>query len=121
MLLFLNIISLYIEAFAPSFHRPLKTSSMKFFGLLSEPGGDFPFYSFIVGKMFSRKMMFKRAEQMEVGAIRRMLEVFPLEISQRLIHLVGSMGARVDATYFAEYSEGEYPISLAKCAPKKCR
>jgi hypothetical protein len=39
--------------------------------------------------MFSRKMMFKRDEQMEVawskvGAIRRMLEDFPLEISQRL-------------------------------------
>jgi hypothetical protein len=54
-----------------------------------EPGGDFPFYSFIIGKMFSRKMMFKRAEQMEVawskvGAIRRMHEDFPLEISQRL-------------------------------------
>jgi hypothetical protein len=37
----------------------------------------------LVGKMFSRKMMFKRAEQMEdawskVGAIRRMLEDFPL-------------------------------------------
>jgi hypothetical protein len=40
-------------------------------------------------------MMFKRAEQMEVawskvGAIRRMLEDFPLEILQRLIYLVGS-------------------------------
>jgi hypothetical protein len=51
--------------------------------LLSELGGDFPFYSFIVGQMFSRKMMFKRAEQLEVawskiGAIRRMLEDFPL-------------------------------------------
>jgi hypothetical protein len=69
----------------------LKTSSIKFFGLLSEPGGDFPFY---------RKMMFKRAEQMEVawskfGAIRMMLEDFPLEISQCLFCLVGSMGARV--------------------------
>jgi hypothetical protein len=31
----------------------MKTSSMKFFGLLLEPGGDFPFYSFIVGKMFA--------------------------------------------------------------------
>jgi hypothetical protein len=46
-------------------------------------------------------MMFKRAEQMEVawskiGAIRRMLEDFPLEISQRLICLVGSMRTRVD-------------------------
>jgi hypothetical protein len=55
--------------------------------------------------MFSRKMMFKRAEQMEVawskvGAIRRMLEDFPLEISQRLICLVGSMGTRVDAAKF---------------------
>jgi hypothetical protein len=44
-------------------------------------------------------MMFKRAEQMEVtwskvGAIQRMLEDFPLEIS-RLICLVGSMGMRV--------------------------
>jgi hypothetical protein len=29
MLLFLNIISLYIEALVPSFHKPLKTSSMK--------------------------------------------------------------------------------------------
>jgi hypothetical protein len=34
--------------------------------LLSEPGGDFLLYNFIVGKMFSRKMMFKRVEQMEV-------------------------------------------------------
>jgi hypothetical protein len=49
MLLFLNIISLYIEALVPSFHKPLKTDSIKFFGLLSEPDGDFPFYSFIVG------------------------------------------------------------------------
>jgi hypothetical protein len=45
-------------------------------------------------------MMFKRAELMEVawskvGAIRRMLEDFPLENSQRLICLVGSMGTRV--------------------------
>jgi hypothetical protein len=45
-------------------------------------------------------MMFKRAEQMEVawskvGAIQRMLEDFPLEILQRLICLVGSMGMRV--------------------------
>jgi hypothetical protein len=43
--------------------------------------------------MFSRKMMFKRAEQMEVawskvGAIWRMLDDFPLEILQRLIFLV---------------------------------
>jgi hypothetical protein len=50
MLLFLNIISLYIEALVPSFHKPLKISSIKFFGLLSEPGGDFPFYSFLVGE-----------------------------------------------------------------------
>jgi hypothetical protein len=35
--------------------------------------------------LFSRKMMFKRVEQMEVGAILRMLEDFPLEISERLI------------------------------------
>jgi hypothetical protein len=41
--------------------------SIKFFVLLSEPGCDLPFYSFIV----------------------------PLEISQRLICLVGSMGTRV--------------------------
>jgi hypothetical protein len=40
MILFLNIISLYIEALVPSFHKPLKTSSIEFFGLLSEPGGD---------------------------------------------------------------------------------
>jgi hypothetical protein len=53
MLLILNIISVYIEALVPSFHKPLKTSSIKFFGLLLEPGGDFPLYSFIVGKMFS--------------------------------------------------------------------
>jgi hypothetical protein len=58
MLLFHNIMSLYIEAFVPSFHKPLKTSSIKFFGLLLEPGGVFLFYSFIVGKMFSRKIMF---------------------------------------------------------------
>jgi hypothetical protein len=50
MLLFLNIISLYIEALVPSFYKPLKTSSIIFFGLLSEPGGDFPFYSFVVRK-----------------------------------------------------------------------
>jgi hypothetical protein len=50
MFFFLSIISLYIDALAPSFHKPLKASSIKFFGLLSEPGGDFPFYSFIVGK-----------------------------------------------------------------------
>jgi hypothetical protein len=43
ILLLLNIISLYIEALVPSFHKPLKTSSIKFFGLLSEPGGDFPY------------------------------------------------------------------------------
>jgi hypothetical protein len=67
LLLFRNIISLYIEALVPSSHKHLKTSSIKLFGLLSEPGGDFPFYNFIVGKMFSRKMMFKRAEQMEQG------------------------------------------------------
>jgi hypothetical protein len=40
MLLFLNIISLYIEALVPSFHKPLKTSSIKIFGLLSEPAGS---------------------------------------------------------------------------------
>jgi hypothetical protein len=34
--------------------------------VLLEPSGDFLFYSFIVGKMFSRKIMFKRAEQTEV-------------------------------------------------------
>jgi hypothetical protein len=62
MFLFLNIISLYIEALVPSFHKPLKSSIIKFFGLLSEPS-----YSFIVRKLFSRKMMFKRAEQMEVA------------------------------------------------------
>jgi hypothetical protein len=39
MLLFLNIISLNMEALVPSFHKPLKTRSIKFFGLLSEPGG----------------------------------------------------------------------------------
>jgi hypothetical protein len=42
ILLFLNLISLYIEGLVPSFHKPLKTSSIKFFGLLLEPGGDFP-------------------------------------------------------------------------------
>jgi hypothetical protein len=41
MLSFLNIISLYTEALVPSFHKPLKTSSIKFFGLPSEPSGDF--------------------------------------------------------------------------------
>jgi hypothetical protein len=35
--------SLYIEALVPSFHKPLKTSSTQFFGLLSEPGSHFPF------------------------------------------------------------------------------
>jgi hypothetical protein len=44
--LFLNIISLYTEALVPSFHKPLKTSSIKFFGLLSEPGSDFPFHRY---------------------------------------------------------------------------
>ncbi|PNF40050.1 hypothetical protein B7P43_G11518 [Cryptotermes secundus] len=38
MLLFFNIISLYIEALVPSFHKPLKTSSIKFFGPPLEPG-----------------------------------------------------------------------------------
>jgi hypothetical protein len=42
LILFLNTISLYIEALVPSFHKPLKTSSIKIFGLLLEPGGDFP-------------------------------------------------------------------------------
>jgi hypothetical protein len=46
ILLFLTIISLYIEALVPSFHKPLKTSSIKFLGLLSEPGGDFPFHRY---------------------------------------------------------------------------
>jgi hypothetical protein len=36
---FLNIISLYIETLVPSFHKPLKTSSIKLFRLLLEPGG----------------------------------------------------------------------------------
>jgi hypothetical protein len=40
MLLLLNIISLYIKALVPSFHKPLKTSSIKFFGLMLEPGGS---------------------------------------------------------------------------------
>jgi hypothetical protein len=100
ILLFLSIISLYIEALVPSFHKPLKTCSIKFFGLLSEPGSDFPLNSFIVGKMFSWKMLFKRAEQMEVAwskvrAIRRMLKDFLFEILQRLICLVGSIGTRI--------------------------
>jgi hypothetical protein len=30
----------------PLFHKPLKTSSIKFFRLLSEPGGDFPFHRY---------------------------------------------------------------------------
>jgi hypothetical protein len=42
----LDIIFLYIEALVPSFHKPLKISSIKFFGLLSEPGGDFPFHRY---------------------------------------------------------------------------
>jgi hypothetical protein len=42
ILLFLNVISLYTEALVPLFHEPLKISTIKFFGLLSEPGGDFP-------------------------------------------------------------------------------
>jgi hypothetical protein len=28
------------------FHKALKTSNIKFFGLLSEPGGDFPFHRY---------------------------------------------------------------------------
>jgi hypothetical protein len=43
ILLFLNIISLYIEALVPSFRKPLKTNCIKFFRPLLEPGGDFPF------------------------------------------------------------------------------
>jgi hypothetical protein len=46
ILLFLNIISLYIEAPVPSFHKPLKISSIKFFRQLSEPGCDFPFHHY---------------------------------------------------------------------------
>jgi hypothetical protein len=42
------MISLYIEALVPSFHKPLKTSSIKFFRLLSEPGGDFPGFQGLV-------------------------------------------------------------------------
>jgi hypothetical protein len=45
-LLFLNIISLYIETLGPSFHKPQKSSSIKFFGLLSEPVDDFPFHRY---------------------------------------------------------------------------
>jgi hypothetical protein len=89
----LNIISLYAEALVPLFHKPLKTSSIKFFGLLMELGGDFSFYSFIVGRRFSRKM-FKRTEQMEVawskvGAIQRTLEDFPPEVSFVLLAVWG--------------------------------
>jgi hypothetical protein len=40
------MISLYIEALVPSFHKFLKTSSIKFFGLLLEPGSDFPFHHY---------------------------------------------------------------------------
>jgi hypothetical protein len=32
------------EALFPSFHKPLKTSSIKFVGLLSDPGGTIPMY-----------------------------------------------------------------------------
>jgi hypothetical protein len=39
-------ISLYIEALVPSFDKLLKTSGIKFFGLLSEPGSDFPFHRY---------------------------------------------------------------------------
>jgi hypothetical protein len=39
ILSFLKIISLYIEALFQSFHKTLKTSSITFFGLLSEQGG----------------------------------------------------------------------------------
>jgi hypothetical protein len=46
IILFLNILSLYIEALIPSFHKPLKASSIKFIGPLSEPGGDFPFHRY---------------------------------------------------------------------------
>jgi hypothetical protein len=44
--LFLNIISLYTEALVPTSHKPLKTSNIKFFGLLSEPGSDFPVHRY---------------------------------------------------------------------------
>jgi hypothetical protein len=62
--------------------------------------------------MFRRKRRFKRADQIEVawskvGAIRRMLEDYPLEILQHLICLVGSMGTRVvmqeQLVLFAKY------------------
>jgi hypothetical protein len=46
ILLFLNVIILYIEALVPSFHKPLKTSGKKFFGLLSELGGDLHFHRY---------------------------------------------------------------------------
>jgi hypothetical protein len=44
ILLYLTIISLYIEALVPSFHKSLKKSSIKLFGLLLEPDGDFRFH-----------------------------------------------------------------------------
>jgi hypothetical protein len=65
-----------------------------------------------------RLLKVKRAEQIEVawskvGAIRRMLEVFPLEISQHFICLVGSMGMRVDA---AKFQVGQVP----QCTGRLC-
>ncbi|PNF13889.1 hypothetical protein B7P43_G11306 [Cryptotermes secundus] len=99
------------QALIPLFYKSLKTSSIKFFGLLLEPGGDFPSYGFIVVKMF------KRAKQMEVawskvGAIQRMLEDFPLEISQRLICLVGSMGTRVVIQEQHAFGEESWSLPL---------
>jgi hypothetical protein len=43
---FISQHNLHIEALVPSFHKPLKTSGIKFFGLLSKPGGDFPFHHY---------------------------------------------------------------------------
>jgi hypothetical protein len=56
---------------------------IQFFGLLSEPRGDVPVHILSVRNMVIRKMMFQRAEHMEVawskvGAIWRMPEDFPL-------------------------------------------
>jgi hypothetical protein len=47
-----------------------------------------------------------------VGAIRRMLEDFPLEISQRLICLVGSMGTRIVMQEQHAFGEDSWSLPL---------
>jgi hypothetical protein len=72
ILSFLNIISLYTEALVPSFHMPLKTSSIQFFGLLSEPGGDFIDKTVAAIDENSTKNSHRQQPQRRRAAIRRL-------------------------------------------------